>query len=110
MTDIAQLFDRAANTKPETQDLADKVASWFVPAVSSIAIAVLVIWIVVTFKVMDYSASKAVLEAITYFVTTLTVACLWLLGSPSLWFSSLLEASRLAMCCHKVGRDHRASP
>ncbi|CAH0044936.1 unnamed protein product [Clonostachys solani] len=84
VTDIAQLFDRAANTKPETQDLADKVPSWFVPAVSSIAIAVLVIWIVVTSKVMDYSASKAVLEAIIYFITTLTVACLWLLGSPSL--------------------------
>ena len=80
VTDIAQLVDEAANAKPRIQDLADKVAGWFVPVVSTIAIIVLVIWIAVGMEVLDYGTSKAVLEAVTYFVATLAVACPCALG------------------------------
>jgi Cu2+-exporting ATPase len=75
VTDIAQLVDEAANSKPKIQDLANKVAGWFVPIVSSIALAVLVIWLAVGFKLLNYTTDKAIVEAITYFVATLAVAC-----------------------------------
>ena len=80
VTDIAQLVDEAANSKPKIQDLADKVAGWFVPVVSTISLIVLGTWIAVGLKVLDYTTSKAVLEAITYFVATLAVACPCALG------------------------------
>jgi hypothetical protein len=50
------------------------------PFQCSIAIAVHLIWIVVEFKVTDYITNKAVLETVTYFIATLTVAYLCALG------------------------------
>ncbi|KAK7221324.1 hypothetical protein V2G26_009327 [Clonostachys chloroleuca] len=64
-------FSSSLNTKLKIQALADKVP---------ISIAVLPIWIAVGFIVMEYSNSKAILEAITYFVATLIVACPCALG------------------------------
>ena len=80
VTDIAQLVDEAANSKPKIQDLADKVAGWFVPVVSTISIIVLAAWIAIGIEVLDYGTSKSVLDAVTYFVATLAVACPCALG------------------------------
>jgi Cu2+-exporting ATPase len=80
VTDIAKLVDQAADKKPKIQDLADKVAGWFVPVVSTVSLIVLVVWIAVGLKVLNYSTSTAVLEAITYFVAALAVACPCALG------------------------------
>lgn len=80
VTDIAQLVNEAANSKPQIQNLADKVAGWFVPVVSTVSLVVLGTWIAVGLKVSDYKPSEAVLEAITYFVATLAVACPCALG------------------------------
>ncbi|RGP66584.1 cu2+-exporting atpase [Fusarium longipes] len=80
VTDIAQLVEEAANSRPEIQDLANKVAGWFVPAMSTIAILVLVIWIACGIEVMDYSAGKSIGNSITYSVATLAVACPCALG------------------------------
>lgn len=80
VTDIAQLVEEAANSKPEIQDLANKVAGWFVPLMAAIAIIVLVIWLAVGVKVRDYSAGRSIGNAITYAVATLAVACPCALG------------------------------
>lgn len=80
VTDIAQLVEEAANSKPELQDLANKVAAWFVPTMAAVAAAVLVIWVAVGIEVRDYSAGKAVGNAITYSVASLAVACPCALG------------------------------
>ncbi|KAH7375148.1 copper-transporting P-type ATPase [Plectosphaerella cucumerina] len=80
VTDIAQMVEEAANSKPRLQDLANKVASWFVPAASSAAIISFVVWVVVGIKVRNYSAGKAVADAITYAVAVLAVSCPCALG------------------------------
>ncbi|KAJ6442300.1 cation transport ATPase [Purpureocillium lavendulum] len=80
VTDIAQLVEEAANSKPRIQDIADRVASWFVPVVTSVAIIVVVVWIAVGLKVRSYNTGKAISNAITYAVATLAVSCPCALG------------------------------
>ncbi|KAF4463340.1 copper-transporting P-type ATPase [Fusarium albosuccineum] len=80
VTDIAELVEEAANMKPKIQDIADRVASWFVPVVTSVAVIVTVIWIVIGFKVRNESAGKAISNAITYAVAVLAVSCPCALG------------------------------
>lgn len=80
VTDIAQLVEEAANSKPKLQDLANKVASWFVPAMAVVAVLAFVIWLACGIEILDYAAGKAVGNAITYAVATLAVACPCALG------------------------------
>lgn len=80
VTDIAQLVEDAANSKPPLQDAADRVASWFVPIVTTVAAIVIVVWVVVGLKVRKYNAGQAVSNAITYAVATLAVSCPCALG------------------------------
>lgn len=80
VTDIAQLVEEASNSKPRLQDLANKVASWFVPVASSAAILSFIVWLVVGMKVRQYSTGKSVADAITYAVAVLAVSCPCALG------------------------------
>ncbi|KAI0160919.1 heavy metal translocatin [Hypoxylon sp. FL1284] len=72
---IAGMVDDAKLTKPKIQDLADRVASYFVPTVISLTIAVFIIWIAVGIRVQGKSGSEAVTQAITYAITVLIVSC-----------------------------------
>ncbi|KID86765.1 cation transport ATPase [Metarhizium guizhouense ARSEF 977] len=80
VTDIAQLVEEAQNSKPKLQDYADRVASWFVPVVTAVAIIVVIVWLVVGFKVRKYKAGQSISNAITYAVATLAVSCPCALG------------------------------
>ncbi|KAI7679055.1 heavy metal translocatin, partial [Hortaea werneckii] len=80
VTDIANLVEQAQSTKPRVQDLADKVAGYFIPVVLSISIMVTVIWVVVELKVRNQSAGPAVGNAITYGIAVLAVSCPCALG------------------------------
>lgn len=80
VTDIAQLVEEAQNSKPKLQDYADRVASWFVPIVTAVAIVVVIVWLVVGFKVRHYNTGKSISNAITFAVATLAVSCPCALG------------------------------
>ncbi|KAI8219556.1 P-type cation-transporting ATPase [Colletotrichum sp. SAR 10_96] len=80
VTDIAELVEEAANSKPKIQDIADRIASWFVPVVASIAVVVTIVWVVIGLKVSKKSAGKAVADAVTYAVAVLAVSCPCALG------------------------------
>ncbi|KAM9876952.1 hypothetical protein VD0002_g4164 [Verticillium dahliae] len=80
VTDIAEMVEEATNSKPKIQDLANKVASWFVPVVSAIAVLVVIIWVVVGLRVRNEKTGKAVADAITYAVAVLAVSCPCALG------------------------------
>lgn len=80
ITDIANLVENAYSSKPRVQDLADKVASWFIPVVTSISVLVLVIWIVVGLKLRGKNGGGAVGLAITYGIAVLAVSCPCALG------------------------------
>lgn len=80
VTDIAEMVEEAANSKPKLQDIADKVASWFVPVVGVIAAIVITVWLVVGVKGLRYGAGKSISNSITYAVATLAVSCPCALG------------------------------
>ncbi|RMZ83188.1 hypothetical protein DV738_g1428, partial [Chaetothyriales sp. CBS 135597] len=73
--DIARMVDDASNSKPPVQDLADRVASYFLPVVSVTALVVFTIWIIVGIKVRKYGGGEAVAVAITYTIAALAVSC-----------------------------------
>lgn len=75
ITDIARLVEDASSSKPRVQEIADRVASWFLPAVLTIAAVVFIIWTVVGVKVRDRTAGESVVTAITYAIAVLAVSC-----------------------------------
>ncbi|MCJ1275929.1 hypothetical protein MMC21_003734 [Puttea exsequens] len=80
ITDIANLVECALESKPRVQDLADKVASWFIPTVVGISLVVFIIWTAVAFKVRKENAGGSIGLAITYGITVLAVSCPCALG------------------------------
>ncbi|KAJ0322024.1 hypothetical protein COL5a_009002 [Colletotrichum fioriniae] len=80
VTDIAELVEEAANSKPRIQDIADRVAGWFVPVVTAVAIIVIIVWTVIDVKVHGEPAGKSISTAITYAIAVLAVSCPCALG------------------------------
>ncbi|KAM0232371.1 hypothetical protein ACHAPO_007859 [Fusarium lateritium] len=72
---IAAMVDEAKLSKPKLQDLADRVASYFVPVVVALTVITFVIWVSVGLIVRGYGGSKATTEAITYAIAVLIVSC-----------------------------------
>jgi heavy metal translocating P-type ATPase len=72
---IARMVDEAKLSKPRIQDVADKVASYFVPVAIALAIITFVVWIPIGTKVRGYSSSRAMIEALTYGITIIIVSC-----------------------------------
>ncbi|KAH8906814.1 heavy metal translocatin, partial [Coniochaeta sp. PMI_546] len=75
VTDIADMVERASKGVPKMQTLADRVASYFVPTVSGIAIVVLIVWIIIYTKARDNTGGQAVAHAITYAIAVLAISC-----------------------------------
>ncbi|KAL7648964.1 hypothetical protein ACMYSQ_012643 [Aspergillus niger] len=72
---IATMVDEAKLSKPKLQDLADRVASYFVPVVLVLTIVTFVIWVAVGMTIRGYDGSEATIQAITYAITVLIVSC-----------------------------------
>lgn len=80
ITDIAGLVENALASKPRIQDLADKVASYFIPGVIIISLIAFAIWVVVSLKVRKENGGSAVGLSITYAIAVLAVSCPCALG------------------------------
>ncbi|KAI2466146.1 heavy metal translocatin [Annulohypoxylon bovei var. microspora] len=72
---IAGMVDDAKLSKPKIQDLADRVASYFVPVIISLTLIVFIAWVGVGIRNQGKSGSEAVVQAITYAITVLIVSC-----------------------------------
>ncbi|KAH6995696.1 E1-E2 ATPase-domain-containing protein [Ilyonectria sp. MPI-CAGE-AT-0026] len=72
---IAAMVDEAKLSKPKIQDLADQVASYFVPVVVVLTILTFSVWIAIGVAVRNQSGSQATVQAITYAITVLIVSC-----------------------------------
>ncbi|EUC47377.1 hypothetical protein COCMIDRAFT_35067 [Bipolaris oryzae ATCC 44560] len=72
---IAGMVDEAKLSKPKIQEIADKVAAYFVPVVVSITVVVFCIWIAVGITIQKKSGPETVIQAITYAITVLIVSC-----------------------------------
>ncbi|KAI0182563.1 E1-E2 ATPase-domain-containing protein [Xylaria flabelliformis] len=75
ITDIAKLVEDASSSKPRVQEIADRVAGWFLPTVLTIALVVFVTWTIVGIKVRNQTGGESVATAITYAVAVLAVSC-----------------------------------
>lgn len=73
LSQIIDMVNKASRTKAPIQNLADKVASYFVPIVVSIAILSFIIWAV-------WGPSPSLVYAFTSAVTVLIIACPCALG------------------------------
>ncbi|KAF2727045.1 heavy metal translocatin [Polyplosphaeria fusca] len=72
---IAGMVDEAKLSKPKIQDIADKVASYFVPGVVTLTIITFTVWIAIGVAVRGQSGNQAAVHAITYAITVLIVSC-----------------------------------
>ncbi|CAN9210693.1 unnamed protein product [Alternaria alternata] len=75
ITTIAGMVDEAKLSKPKIQEIADTVASYFVPVVVTLTIITFVIWVAIGIAIRHQSGSEATIEAITYAITVLIVSC-----------------------------------
>ncbi|KAK4149377.1 E1-E2 ATPase-domain-containing protein [Chaetomidium leptoderma] len=72
---IAEMVDEAKLSKPRIQDLADRVASYFVPVVVFLTIITFVVWIAIGVTVRQQAGNEATIQAITYAIAVLVVSC-----------------------------------
>jgi Cu2+-exporting ATPase len=72
---IAGMVDQAKLSKPKIQDIADRVASYFVPVVIALTIITFCIWIAIGIKIRGQYGREATVQAITFAITVLIVSC-----------------------------------
>jgi Cd2+-exporting ATPase len=72
---IAGMVDKAKFTKPRVQGVADRVASYFVPAIFLLTAITFVVWIIVGIHVQKETGVQSVIQATTYAITVLIVSC-----------------------------------
>jgi Cd2+-exporting ATPase len=73
ISEIAVMVDEAKFSKPRLQELADRVAGYFVPVIILLTVITFVVWVAVG-KLIRHQAS-AVVPAITYAISVLIVSC-----------------------------------
>ena len=72
LSQIIELVEKAQGSKPPVQRLANKIVSWFIPVILTIAIIVFLLWYFV--------AGSGLLFALTCLISVLVVACPCSLG------------------------------
>ncbi len=72
LAQIINFVEEAAASKPHLQKMADKLVSWFIPTVFSIAVAVFIGWIIFSEESVQFCLSR--------FISILVVACPCALG------------------------------
>ena len=80
VTDIANLVEQANSIKPNVQDLADRIAGYFVPGVGIIAAIVFLVWLGIGLQVRDENSGTAASTALIYAIAVLAVSCPCALG------------------------------
>ncbi|EKV11060.1 Copper-transporting ATPase, putative [Penicillium digitatum] len=81
---VAAMVDEAKLSKPKIQELADKVASYFVPVIVGLTVITFAIWVAVGIAIQGKAGSEAIqgkagseatVQAVTYAITVLIVSC-----------------------------------
>lgn len=91
ISDIRGLVENALGAKPKVQELAHKVAAWFIPTVVAVALAVFAIWIGVEVSIRQSTPEGAAGTAITYGIAVLAISCPCALGLAVPMVSGMLK-------------------
>ena len=73
--EIAGMVEEVTHSKTRTQQIADEVAKWIVPASAMLAILTLFVWFIIDTAYRKHSPSSAILNAIPYAISVLVVCC-----------------------------------
>ncbi|CUS20153.1 LAQU0S01e00166g1_1 [Lachancea quebecensis] len=111
---IASMVDQAKLSKPKIQEIADRVASYFVPVVGALTVVTFVIWVAVGKSVEHKNMSEAVVQAVTYAIAVLIVSCPCAIGLAVpmvIVFSSGIAAQRgiIIKSASAIEMAHRTS-
>ncbi|CAG8007916.1 unnamed protein product [Penicillium nalgiovense] len=111
---IAAMVDEAKLSKPKIQELADNVASYFVPVIVGLTIITFVIWLAVGIAMQGKTGSEATVQAVTYAITVLIVSCPCAIGLAVpmvVVICSGIAAERgvIFKSAHSIEVAHRAS-
>ncbi|KAK8906368.1 hypothetical protein QC760_004961 [Botrytis cinerea] len=72
---IGLMVDEAKSSKARFQDMADRVAAYFVPIILVLTVIVFVVRVGVGKGILDYSTTTACINAMTYAISALIVSC-----------------------------------
>ncbi|KFZ01789.1 hypothetical protein V500_00619 [Pseudogymnoascus sp. VKM F-4518 (FW-2643)] len=72
---IGLMVDEAKSSKTKIQEIADRVATYFIPAILIVTVLVFVIWVAVGKVIRGYDATTACINAMTYAISALIVSC-----------------------------------
>ncbi|TGO76824.1 hypothetical protein BELL_0135g00160 [Botrytis elliptica] len=72
---IGLMVDEAKSSKARFQDIADRVAAYFVPIILVLTVTVFVVRVGVGIGIQDYSTTTACISAMTYAISALIVSC-----------------------------------
>lgn len=75
ISEIATMIDAAKLSKPKIQQLADRVASYFVPVIIILTLITFVIWIAVGKVIQQQATGFSAVQAMTYAISVLIVSC-----------------------------------
>lgn len=72
---ISTMVDEAKASRPKVQEIADRVAGYFVPVILAITALVFIVWAAVGHSVRHQSSATAVINAMIFAISTLIVSC-----------------------------------
>jgi len=72
---IAGMVDEAKLSRPKTQEIADRVAGYFVPVIVVVTIITVFIWLSIGIGIRKQTGSEAVVQAITFVIAVLIISC-----------------------------------
>lgn len=73
--DVAGMVEQVNQTKPDIQDIADRFAMYFVPAIAMIALGTLILWTVLGLRTMHQPMNVAFSSALPYAISVVVVSC-----------------------------------
>lgn len=73
--DVAGMVEHINQTKPGIQDIADRFAKSFVPAIAMIALVTLILWTVLGLRIMHHPMNVAFSSALPYAISVVVVSC-----------------------------------
>jgi Cd2+-exporting ATPase len=72
---ISGMVDQAKLSKPKVQEIADRVASHFIPVIVVLTIITFVVWMIIGIEIRRQPSYGAAMEAVTYAIAVLVVSC-----------------------------------
>lgn len=73
--DVAGMVEQVNQTRPEVQDIADRFAKYFVPAIAMIALGTLILWTIIGLRMKHQSINLAFTSALPYAISVVVVSC-----------------------------------